>query len=352
MRVALDVTPVISGSTGVARYTATLEAELRSRDIDVRAFAIGRGRGQLPPGVRRLGIPLRAVQRAWRLGLPPRAEQLVRGADLVHSCDLVPPPTRRPLVVTVHDLAALDRPDLHPVRAYRQARARLESLNDATVVLPNSQATADALARHGVSGSRVMVVRHAPPPCDEKPPMPEERPYLLAVGELAARKDYPTLLRAFATGSAGDHRLIIVGPVGFRGEETLKLAGELDLADRLVIAGRVDDGKLASLYAGATALCFPSLAEGFGLPLVEAMRAGIPIVASDIDATREIAGDAAMRFPAGDVSALAEALRTITTDAELRARLATAGKQRAGLFTWERTATGTVAAYRQALECG
>jgi glycosyltransferase involved in cell wall biosynthesis len=352
MRVALDVTPALAGVTGVARYTLALTQALPSQQVDVRPFAIGRGRGSIPLGTRRVRLPLRLVQMGWRLGLPPWAEHLAAAPDLVHSCDLVPPPTRRPLVATVHDLAALERPDLHPARAVVQARARLEALGRVAAVFPNSQATASALARHGIGGERVIVVPLAAGPRPtSSASKPSALPYLLAVGEVAARKDYPTLLRAFATGAAGQHRLVIVGPTGFRGEEVYDLAARLDLGDRVRFTGHVSDGTLASLYAGATALCFPSLAEGFGMPLVEAMQAELPIVASDIDATREVAADAALLFPAGDAAALAEALQRITTEADLRDRLTTVGRSRASLFTWERTVAATVAGYQKVLGC-
>lgn len=353
MRVALDVTPALSGQTGVARYATELLAALQTHDVEVRAFAIGRGPGQVPSAVRRVPIPLRAVQQLWRRGLPPYAEHISGAADVVHSCDLVLPSSHRPLVATIHDVAAIDRPDLHPPRATRQAQRRLDGLHRAAVILPNSQSTAAALERYGVRGAQVVVVPIAGARLPRATPTePPPAPYLLSVGEIAARKDYPTLLRALASEPARHLRLVIVGPVGYRGNEVVALMKRLGVSDRVTLAGRVSDSALAGLYAGATALCMPSLIEGFGMPLVEAMSVQLPIVASDIDVVREVAGDAAIRVPAGDVDGFAQALASVTEDGQLRARLAHAAHGRAEAFSWDRTVTATVAAYRVAMSCG
>ena len=124
------------------------------------------------------------------------------------------------------------------------------------------------------------------------------------------------------------------------------------LADRVFTVGPVDDATLSGLYAAATALCFPSLAEGFGLPVLEAMAAGLPVVASDIEVVREVAGDAARLVPPGDVGAWRHALEDVATDPATLQRMAAAGRARAGRFSWDRTAELTVAAYRRVLRCG
>jgi glycosyltransferase involved in cell wall biosynthesis len=174
---------------------------------------------------------------------------------------------------------------------------------------------------------------------------------VLAVGELAARKDYGTLLRALATEPGRGLSLVIVGPLGYRGEHLPELAARLGVADRTDFMGLVNDAELARLYRDATALCMPSVIEGFGLPLVEAMSLALPIIASDIDVVREIAGDAALRVPVGDHHAFGEALAAVSYDATVRQRLSLAGASRSKLFSWKSTALQTIAVYEQAIEC-
>lgn len=352
VEVALDLTPAITGVTGVARYARELARELPSHGVVVRGFAVGRGVDQPPEGTRRMRVPLRVVRPIWRIARLPRAEWLSGGGSVVHSVDLDPPPTRLPLVATIHDVAALDHPDLHPPEATAAQRRRLEAVGGAARIIAVSQATAAGLARYGVDPERVTVV---PEGVARLGPGAERSlqatPYLLAVGQLTARKDYPTLLRALALDPARDLRLVIVGPPGYRGEEIPLLAQRLGVADRVDFVGRAPDSTLATLYRHAVALCFSSVAEGFGLPLVEAMQAGIPVVASDIDIAHEVVGDAGLYATVGDAEGFAEAMARVSTDGDLRSRLAAVGRERAASFTWERAAVLTADVYRKVAGC-
>src|SRR4051794_33100604 len=190
MRVGIDVTPTISGLTGVARYAHSLVAGLQQQGVAVVPFAIGRGPGCPPPGTRHLRVPLRIVQRCWQVGLPLSAERLCGPVDVIHSTDLMLPPTRLPLVATVHDAAALEMPQMHSAGAIRQTTARLTNLHRAAVVIANSQATANAIARF-VNVDDVVVVPLAPYPLPDpldRSPIPA--PFLLCVGEVTDRKDH------------------------------------------------------------------------------------------------------------------------------------------------------------------
>jgi glycosyltransferase involved in cell wall biosynthesis len=164
-----------------------------------------------------------------------------------------------------------------------------------------------------------------------------------------ARKDYPTLVRAMACAPLRDLDLVIAGPPGYRHEEVTSLVTSLGLEGRVTFSGRVSDSRLAALYQHAEALCFTSVVEGFGLPLVEAMSSGLPIVSSDIEVAREVAGPAAVYFPVGEAEALAEAVRRVVHSAELRERLVAAGRARSEEFTWDRTAELTEVAYARAV---
>jgi glycosyltransferase involved in cell wall biosynthesis len=351
----MDATPIVTGRTGAARYVTALSAALERRGVEVRRFAIGRAPTPAPPDVRRVRVPLRLVQRWWSIVSGPPAEWLIGPADVVHATGLTVPPTRAPLVVTVHDIAALDHPNLHPPRQVREVAAQVASLDRAAVVIASSQVTADRLVARGVDRDRITVIPlglTVLPETDAVPTGADGRPigssYLLAVGETSSRKDYVTLLRALARRSAEGPLLVIVGPAG--GDEPLirRTIDELQLQGRVVRLGPVEDSVLAGLYRGATALCFPSIAEGFGLPVLEALGAGLPVIASDLPVFREVAGNAALFVPVGDDEAFANAFDAIS-ERRLRTRLAAAGRERAAAFTWDRTAEATVSAYRRAL---
>jgi glycosyltransferase involved in cell wall biosynthesis len=292
------------------------------------------------------------VHLAWRtLGLP-RAESLAE-ADVVHSLDLLAPPTRRPLVVTVHDVVAVEHADLHPTRAVAVQRSRLAQLGRANVVLADSQSTADELVARGVDPGRVWVTHlgltQLPPPVD--PPL-QSGPFVLAVGTLEPRKGHDILLRAFASPEFDGYRLVFAGPTAGRAQELTALAESLGVGGSLTILGKVDDAVLAGLYRDASALCMPSLAEGFGLPAVEAMSAGLPVVASDLAVVREVTGDGAALFETGSVDALRSALERVLNDQALAARLRREGTARAAHFTWDAAAQRTFEAYEQAFSEG
>lgn len=351
IRVALDVTPELIGSTGVARYTRELRRALERRgDCELRPFAFGRVTEPIPGGVRHVPVPLRLVHAAWRRTGLPRAEQIVGRADVVHSLDLIPPPTRLPLVVTVHDLVTRQLPSLHDRRAREMQQGQLAALDRAAAILAVSHSTAEDLIDIGVDPVRIDVTPNglSALPAPAEPPI-GPGPFVLTVGTLEPRKGHELLLRAFSDAGLGDVKLVFAGPAAGRSDE-LQLAGrELGISDRLKILGRVDDTVLAGLYRDATVLCMPSLGEGFGLPVLEAMAAGLPVVASDLPAVREVANGAAELFEPGDAASLTAALQRVLRDSELGERLRTDGLKRASRFTWEATAEATVHAYRGAL---
>jgi glycosyltransferase involved in cell wall biosynthesis len=350
--VAFDVTPVISGRTGIARYVTQLGAALERDGAELRRFAVGRRSFSLPPGSRHIRVPTRIVEWWWRSAPWPRIEQLVGGAELVHATGLLVPRTTLPLVATVHDVAAVRHPELHPDRHVEQQRAQLELLERATVIVSVSQTTADDLIHLGVPRERVVVARLGVTPLPEPDSSPlTRRPaggYLLTVGETSPRKGYPLLLKAFSRVDA-DVELVIAGPPAGDEQRLHALTGELGLEPRVRRVGAVTDAGLARLYRDAVALCFPSVTEGFGLPVLEAMAAGVPVIARDIPAARELAGDVALLVGGDDPQAWTAAIERVASDPALRETMASAGRARAAEFTWERTAAATLEAYRLAL---
>lgn len=350
LRVAIDVTPELIGTTGVARYSRELRHALdRRTDCEMIPFAFGRRSQSVPPGVRHVPVPLRLIHPIWRTFNAPRAERITGPVDVVHSLDLVPPPTRRPLVITVHDLLTSQLPGLHPSRSQRMQRLQLAALDRAAAVLAVSRSTADALLDRGIDEARIHVTPNGlsgfPPPVD--PPLPSG-PFILVVGSLEPRKGHELLLRAVAHGGLEDVRLVFAGPEVGRAEEIRSLAADLGVADQLVVLGPVDDSLLAGLFRDSTVFCLPSYGEGFGLPVLEAMSFGTPVVASDLPALREVAGNAALFVAPGDSDSLADGLRRVLRDEPLRERLGRQGRERSALFTWDATAQATVTAYHVA----
>jgi glycosyltransferase involved in cell wall biosynthesis len=351
-RVAFDVTPVISGGTGIARYVTQLGAALERQDVELRRFAVGRGAFPKPPGTRHLSVPFRLLAPWWRVVRWPTAEQLVGGADLVHATGSPPAATRRPMVVTVHDVAALRYPELHPLRHVRQQRAQVAVLERAAAIITVSAATADDLVHIGLSPDRLVVARLGFTPLpDPIPPaaVASEKGFLLTVGETSPRKRLDLLLRALALLGDGS-RLVMAGPPAGDEHRLQRLIGELGLAPRVTRLGAVSDAELSWLYGHAAALCFPSVSEGFGLPVLEALALGLPVIASDIPATRELASSAAIYPGSHEADAWGQAIQALLSDRTVRERLSQAGQRRAAEFTWDRTASATLHAYRMALE--
>jgi glycosyltransferase involved in cell wall biosynthesis len=350
LRVAVDVTPLIAGRTGVARYAGELTAALTTLGVDVRPYALGRATVTPPPGVRRVAIPLRMLHRFWRNGDFPPIDWLAPAADVIHTLDLVAPPSRRPSVATVHDLDALEHPELHRPRAVQTQRAQLASLRRVRVVLTNSETTKAALCRRGIDADRVIVGGLGLTGLPASPAVeraPAARASVLVVGTVDPRKGQDVLVRALS--SLPHVRAVFVGPDQWQADRVRALADTLGVADRLSFRGWVSDEQLARCYQEATIVCVPSRAEGFGLAVLEAMALGAPVIASDLPAIREVADGAVALVPPGDPSALADGIATLLTDEPRREVLAVAGRVAAGRWTWEATAQATVRAYERAL---
>jgi glycosyltransferase involved in cell wall biosynthesis len=274
----------------------------------------------------------------------------------VHTTDLVPPPTSRPLVVTVHDVVALEHPDLHPPRAVRIQGAQVAAARErATIVLAVSETTARTLRARGVPADKIVVapngVTTLPPPDTSLVP---SEPFLLAVGSITPRKGLDVLAAALAAASVPERlRLVLAGPDGWRSEDVLASIRAHGVEHRVVQTGWVTDAQLAGLYRACVAVCVPSVAEGFGLPVLEAASLGAVVVASDIPVFREVgAGAVAVHCPPGDVASWSRAIERVVADDALRRAAAAAGPAAARGHGWERTAALTVAAYRRAAGWG
>jgi glycosyltransferase involved in cell wall biosynthesis len=363
MRVALDATPLLGTPTGVGRYVGGLvDALIRLPERPELTLAAFTWRGAkdvpAPPGVRVAGrrAPARLLQQLWsRLDVPP-VEWLTGPADVVHGTNFVLPPRRRAAgVVTVHDLAYLHDVETVTPQTLRYQQLVPRALRRGTIAVTPSQATKDDLvATYGTDPGRIHVTPLGIDPdwFAAVPPsaswlvgegLPER--YLLAVGNLEPRKNLPDLVEAhrrLAAAEPDTPPLVLVGPPGW-GEP-------LRAGPGVVFAGYQRGERLRRLVAGAAVLAFPSRREGFGLPPLEALACGVPVVASDLPVTREVLGDAATFTPVGDVDALAHALHVaLAGGTGAGTPTSAARRDRARLFTWDRCARATLVAYTEAL---
>lgn len=341
--VGIDASPARSGDTGVARYTEELIAALAAHDdLTVRTFAAGRGAGRanLKPD-RRLGVPLRVLHPLWRTTGRPRAETLIGPVDVVHAIDLVPPPTRSPVVLTCHDVLPITHPHLYERRYRRLSRRHVRALARADAVVTTCESTATEIVDvAGIDRGRIVVAspgrRTVADAAAASTFHAGGRPSILYVGAITPRKGLHRLVAALAR-MTDPPPLLVAGPDGMAADtvhaaidETLRARPSIEIDWR----GRVDDDELARLLAGATVLCHPSEAEGFGIPVLEAMGAGTPVLAADIAPVREIGGDAVALAPVHDLDAWAGALEALLADPDRRAAMAGAGRARSEPITW------------------
>jgi glycosyltransferase involved in cell wall biosynthesis len=290
----------------------------------------------------------------WEQLIAPAVLLRDRPAALLCPLNVVPLFAPCPTVVTVHDLAFL-RFNLHKAakRRYLSLLTRL-SVKRATHVITVSEFTRrEVLELLHVAPERVTAIPNgrkedfAPVATATVERFREQQGlpprFLLSVGTLEPRKNIATLIRAYAQAKDQlDLPLLIGGGKGWLYDEMFALVRELDLEQAVRFIGFIPRDQLQLYYAAATAFVYPSLYEGFGLPLLEAMAVGTPVVTSDAGASIEVAGDAALIVPARDVAQMATALVRITHDDELRAELRTKGLAQAGRFSWERAAQATL----------
>lgn len=381
LRVAINLEQLLTPSPGgVGRYAAQLALHLSSLGVEVVPVVARHSEGAVDAAwrewglaelarPRRMPLPRPLLYDAWHLLAWPPLAGRGAGIDLVHAPYLAVPPRQGvPLVVSVHDAAPWRYPDAFSRRGrWFHERGLRAAVGRADCVLTGTQAAADELAELArLPAGLVRVVpyaaeRPASPPSAEDVGSSLQRlgllgaTYVLWVGSLEPRKGVKTLVAAMARlaerrprGLSGAAPKLVLA--GFPGWQQAGLIDDADVAvlgSDLCRLGRVTDADLQALYAGAAIFAFPSLHEGFGLPVLEAMAAGTPVIASDIPALREVAGDAAVLVPPGDADAWAQALEGLLAEPTRRAALVEAGRHRASRYSWEATAAATLAVYRE-----
>lgn len=370
----------------MARYAIDVTACWRPQRVGMltvatelaRALVADRGRDEFtllcsrerPP--RLVGLDCEAVLAPYRHEVPLKT-RWIPTVEVELDCDAIlypywpSPPFRHrgapPAVVFVHDLAFKVRPAEVPWQQRLYMGALLgRSLRDAAGVLVPSEATRqDVLRRYPSAGleSKIVVVPEGLPPAEPAASLPEgvEPGFILAVGTIEPRKNYPRLLAAYRrlrgrhgalpfiiNGRPGVPQLVIAGRPGWAyGDTVVRIQQEPGVR----YLGHVDEPTLASLYESASVLAYPSLYEGFGLPLLEAMSRGVPAVVGAAGALPELGGGAAIAVDAQDPVAIAEALERLLSNPDLRRQLGEEGKRRASGYTWEEAASRTHAVLRK-----
>ena len=378
MRVAIEAASLALTSGGLARYTSELSLALARCFPDDEFFLVSDQPFRMPAGapsnLKRGGGPRSAMERRWWLwGLPREIQRL--GAEVVHGPDFaVPYLSRCPSVLTLHDLSPwMDQRWHHAAHRVRRRTPVLLELGIATmIVTPSETVRKQAIDRFRLRPDRVVAIPEAAAPwfkpvaqvpdlrtdigpeltpfsaevpradqgvgCGPGGPPHHQATYFLFVGTLEPRKNLPSLLKAWR--EVRRYHAIDLVLAGRRRADFAPLAEEPGLR----LLGEIPDADLPALYSGALAFVYPSLYEGFGLPVLEAMQSGAPVIASS--AVAEVAGDAAIY--ADGPEALAQAMRQIAERPEWRAEWCARSLDRARQFSWERTARMTHAVYLEA----
>jgi len=369
MSVYFDVSAAVHRRAGLGRYAESLARGLLPLLGKELAFFYNREAG-IEPLAGLEHVPSRTVSlgyKPWRmlvwLGQLGRVgfNRLLPGARLYHATEHLLMPLRGiPTVLTVHDLIFRRYPAHHkPLnRTYLNATLPLFCRRAGHIIAVSEQTKRDIMAAYGVPAEKISVIYEAADP-RFRPQPPEvvaevraryDLPprYVLFVGTIEPRKNLVGLLEAYRSllDRGSNVGLVTAGRTGWRSESFFERLAALRVAERVTLLGPFPDAELPALYSAADVLAFPSLYEGFGLPVLEAMACGTPVVASNTSAIPEVAGEAGILVPPHDVVALAGALERVLADAALRADLRARGLAQAARFTWQRSAEATLALYR------
>jgi len=373
LTVALDVTPLIGARSGVGHFVAEiLDAMQAEPGIALIPYSLSlrarRGVGipglsrpapgpsPLPPGTRQLPFPATAAIAAWGRLDQPSAERWLAPATVVHGTNFVVPPMRgAAAVVTVHDLTFARYPEMVTADVRRFVPALRRAVERGAWVHTPSQYVA-AEAKEILGTDRIVAVPHGVPRI-ALPPSPlgglvGDSQFILAMGTLEPRKNIARLVEAFGPVAATHPglQLLLAGADGPAKPAVLAAREALpaSLRKRVHVAGYVDERLRATLLSRASVFAYPSLYEGFGFPVIEAMAAGTPVVAGEAGAIPEVAGDGALLVDPTDVDAIADGLTRVLDDRALADRLVRAGRQQAARYSWRRAADGLSELYRRA----
>ena len=348
--VAFDVGPLSGPRTGIGSAVASLQQALQQHPgLQLEPYLVS-FRADHEPGVSRLPLPAALAHRLWALIDRPRVD---RPAQVVHGTNYVVPPTTLPRLVSVYDCWFLRHPKQAHPDVVRAGRVLIHAIERGAVVHASSQATATALHQM-IPTAEVHVVHLGaiplPPPTSHCPiPELDGTDFVLAVATIERRKNLPRLVEAFGSIAQRHHALRLV-IAGGNGDDRSAVDASIDalpsdVGARVMMTGYVGDDARSWLLRHARVLAYPSLDEGFGFPLLDAMQVGLPIVASTAGSIPEVAGPAALTVDADDVEALGEALHRVLVDDDVRAQLIGHAPAQLDRFAWTGTAAAMIALY-------
>ena len=358
LRVGLDGRAFSSPAAGVRRYVNALVPALRALNLPLDLVLLGGSARDVPAGFEHVAEPRHPpTNLGWTLvGLPLAAR---RGRiQLLHApAYTAPVGIRTPIVVTIHDVSYERHPEWYPYRRDRLRRAfyRASARSAARVVTDSAFSAAEINAAYGIPLDRISVVPLGVVPrfASEAAASDVPRPFVLHVGDLHPRRNLPGVLNSVLDlrargGATAELSLVLAGIDRGLGVQLQAQAAAAGVPDALVSLGLVSDARLDALYRDAAALVYPSLYEGFGLPVLEAMARGTPVLATRASSLPEVLGDAGVLLEPDDAAGWTASLDAIIGQPDRRAALAEAGRARAATFTWERTARETYEVYLRA----
>jgi glycosyltransferase involved in cell wall biosynthesis len=355
LRVAFDVGPLAGPRTGVGQAVAAMrDALVDVEDLELVEYIVS-FRSRPPPETRRLPLPALLAHRLWALTNRPRVDRFLGRPDVVHGTNYVVPPCRAPQVVSVYDCWFLRHPTLANGAVHQAGRVLRRAIERGATVHASSASTA-AEVTDLFPATRVATIPLAAVPVPDAapdPPIPAlvGRPFIAAIGTLERRKNLALLVEAFGL-LAAEHDEILLVLAGADGDDRLAINAAIDgldpaVARRVVMTGRVDEPARSWLLRNATVLAYPSLDEGFGFPLLDAMQVGLPIAASNRGSIPEVCGAAGLLCEADDAIGMAGNLAAAAFDSSIRTKLLAAAETQLATFSWRRCAADLAALYRR-----
>ena len=370
LRIAIDAHSVGTGLGGNESYATNLIETLAEIDtvndytlFVTRPTAVERFSNRWPNFSVRATLPHTPL---IRIPLTLSAELRRHPVDVLHVQFTAPPFSPCPVVVSIHDLSFEHLPQTFKWRSRKQLRitVRRSARQAAQVIALSEHARNDLIATYGLQPEKVRVVPLAAPahfaPVTDEEEIQRVRQtygikgdYILSVGAIQPRKNLSRLVAAYArlrgVGPRGKlPQLVLVGKCAWLYDDTLRTIKELEVSEAVILTGYVPESDLPALYSGALCFVYPSYFEGFGLPPLEAMKCGAPVIVGNQTSLPEVVGDAGVQFDPFDVDDMAAKIEEVISDSNLRANLRVKGLNRAKLFDWRETARQTLAIYEQA----